>query len=294
MGRRINLSDLADEPPLEQARVPGFVGTPTRARLRDVATNPRNTRRLKSATVQRIADSMRVHGQLQPCAVVTRAVFLEIFPEHESLLGDAAFVQVTGAQRRAAAAKAGLDDLEIVVKNELAESRAGFLAATAAENIDRESLDPIEEAEAVQQVVEAAGSGKAAAEHFGKTGAWVTQKLNLLKLAQAVQEALRAQEIPVREVRDLHTKPQGEQLEILAALRAERARTEELTAVNGPPDHSVPAQRTDRAAARPRQSRVALAIRRLGGTPPKIAESLRTELSADDLRALVSLLSEGL
>ena len=87
MGKRINLSDLADEPPLEEGRVPAFVDTaPRSAPVDQIAANPLNTRDLgaSAAKIASIAESMRLHGQLQPCAVVTRTAFLGIFPEQET------------------------------------------------------------------------------------------------------------------------------------------------------------------------------------------------------------------
>jgi ParB family chromosome partitioning protein len=289
-GKRINLADLADEPPMQEARIPALVETPARPpRVDQVAANPLNTRDVyaQPAKITEVADSILRHGQLQPCTVVARTAFLSIFPEHESDIGEAIYVQVTGGRRRAALIEAGRPTMDVIVKNDLAQSRALFISATAAENIDRQDYDPIEEARAVELLVKECGTGKAAAEQLGRTQAWVTQRRNLLKLTMPVQTALRAGDIPLREVRDMHVLPPDDQL---AALEAWRTRdTPQLTAVN-PPDGEetgedegeVPAARTPR----PRLSPVAVAIRRLGGTPIKIAETLRTELPVEDLRAL--------
>lgn len=285
-GKRINLADLADEPPLEEARTPGVADvTPRSARVNQVAANPLNSRNVHAHTakIAVLAESIQLNGQLQPSTVVTREAFLAIFPEYASAISDATYVQVTGGRRRAAMIRLDRPTIEIVVKNDLAQSRAQFVAATAAENIDREDLDPVEEAGAVQTLVRECGSNKGAAEKLGRTPPWVTQRLNLLKLAPEVQEALSAEDdenrLPVREVRDWHGLPSEEQLARLAQWRA--ARGHELAAADQQSGAKKPAK-----VPSPRPSPVMVAIRRLGGTPDKIAASLRTQLPAEDLRAL--------
>ena len=292
-GKRINLSDLATEPALPEARLPAFAeaAAPRTARVQQIAANPLNTRDLESdrAKIESIAESMRVHGQLQPCAVVSREAFLRIYPEHEPTIGRASWVQVTGGRRRAAALLANLPMLDIVVKKEPAESRKAWVSATAAENLDRENLDPIEEARAIHLLVDECGSGKAAAEQMSRTPAWVTQRLNLLKLAPELQALVRTGEVPLREVRDLHQVPPEAQVAELKRRREPSPPDDEgLTAVNSAPtDTAAP---SNGEAGRPRRSAVASAIQRLGGTPDKIAASLREELTEEDLQALAHLL----
>ncbi|MFF0256900.1 ParB/RepB/Spo0J family partition protein [Micromonospora zamorensis] len=288
-GKRVNLSDLADEAVLPEARVPAFVeSAPRTARVHQVAANPLNTRDLNSdrAKIESIAESMRTHGQLQPCAVVAREAFLRIYPEHATAIGSAIWVQVTGGRRRAAALMAEQPNLDIVVKNGLADSREAWVSATAAENLDRENLDPIEEARAVQLLAQECGTAKAAAARLSRTPPWITQRLNLLKLAPEVQSLLRAGEVPLRDVRDLHQLPPEKQLDELRQ-RQRPAPEPELTAVN-----ELEGDATSRSAPS-RRSSTASAIRRLGGTPDKIAESLRAELEPDDLQALAELLLRG-
>jgi ParB family chromosome partitioning protein len=303
-GRRVNLSELADEETSVEARLPGFAASTSRAvRVETVAPNPLNTRDLTSprakAKIAEICDSILSLGQLQACAVVTRAAFVGIFPEHEDTIEGATHVQVNGGQRRAAIVEAKLPTIKIDVIDSLAESRAKFLAATTRENLDREDLDPVEEALAVEYLVKECGSGKAAAEQLHRTPPWVTQRQNLLKLVPEVQAELRAGNLPLREVRDWHKAADGsgpasreEQLARLAEWR--RSREPELTAVNSgdqddAPDEDPPAPRSRVSI---RLSPVASAIKRLGGTPPKIAESLRSQLDAEDIRALVELLMQ--
>ncbi|WP_378067756.1 ParB/RepB/Spo0J family partition protein [Actinoplanes subglobosus] len=244
-----------------------------------VAANPLNPRMIDpdSSAVQKIRDSIAEIGQIQPTTVVTRRAFLAIHPEHESEIADAEFVQVVGGQRRTAVAQ--LEQLlKITIDDELAATRSRFLAATLAENLDRQNLNPVEEAHGVQSMVAECGSGKAAAEQLSKTAAWVSQRLNLLKLIPEVQAALVEDDemrLPLRVVRDWHTLDSAGQLAALTEWGRQ------LTAVNRPerpePATSVPKQRL---------SRVVAAIRRLGATPAEIGATLRAELSLEDRRAI--------
>lgn len=154
-----------------------------------------------------------------------------------------------------------------------ASSRVRFIRATAAENLDREDLNPVEVAEQITVLVAEVGTQAAAAEQLRKTGAWVTQRLNLLRLVPEVQAAVRTGEMPVREVRDLHRADPPEQL---AALRRWRA------AVAG-------RERRDQQADQPRSprpSRTAAPYLSLRENRAKVAAKLRAEVSAEDRYAL--------
>jgi ParB family transcriptional regulator, chromosome partitioning protein len=292
-GQKINLSDLAGDPDLDDGRpyaVAGGSGTRP-VPLTQLALNPFNRRVLaaRPEALAELAASMRANGQLQPCTVVTRAAFRHIFPDDDQRVGPAAFVHVTGARRHTAARDLGWESLEVVVKDELADTALRFLSATAAENLDRQDFDPIEEAEQVQLVVEVARSGQAAAAQLQRSPGWVSQRLNLLKLIPEVQAALRTGDVPLREVRTMHTRGPDEQLA-------------ELRRLTAPQDSTVAAERSgvpgsdpdaERSSMKRRDPHVAVvrAIRRLGGTPDEIAESLRSELSDRDIAQLIQCLT---
>ncbi|MHA6631882.1 ParB/RepB/Spo0J family partition protein [Pseudonocardia sichuanensis] len=287
-GQKVNLSDLAGEPDLDDGRGPYALavdgGRPIR--IAQLALNPFNKRVLgaRPDTIAELADSMRVNGQLQPCAVVTRAAFRRIFPDDDAQLGPAAFVQVTGARRYLAAQQLHWESIEAVIKDDLASSTVRFLSATAAENLDRRDFDPVEEAEQVQLVVAAAGSGQAAAEHLQRSPGWISQRLNLLKLAPELHAALRAGDIPLRDVRTLHTLDHAGQLAALHRFTAVKQRS-----TGGSDDEATPTPRPPSDRPTP----AARAIRRLGGTPDKIAAALKAELAPDQVEQLVQHLAAG-
>lgn len=282
-GQKVNLSDLAGDPDLDDGRGPYALTPDGGGRpipLPQLALNPHNKRVLgtRPDAIDELADSMRINGQLQPCAVVTRAAFRRIFPDDDAQLGRAAFVQVTGARRYLAARQLRWEAIEAVIKDELAGSALRFLSATAAENLDRRDFDPVEEAEQVQLVVAAAGSGQAAAENLQRSPGWVSQRLNLLKLAPELHAALRVGDIALREVRTLHTLDHAAQLAALHRFTAVNRRGTSGTDGDAQSTSAAPADRPTPAAR---------AIRRLGGTPDKIAAALRAELAPADIEQLV-------
>lgn len=284
-GKRVDLSSLASAAPAE-VRAPRIASHGSRSVLLErVAANPLNTRVLDpdSPKIHEIADSIRKNGQLQACTVVTVAAFLKIFPEFEDKLGAVDFVQVTGGRRRLALQR--LDEMmDISVKDELAESRAQFVSATAAENLDRQDYDAVEEARAIELIIQESGSPAAAADRLSRTRAWVTQRMNLLKLSPEVQDMIRAGGVPLRDVRKLHLYPLTEQMDALRLILKRKAAVDK--AAEAEPGESGTAGIPEPRAA----STVVTAVRRLGTTPPLIAESLRAALPPDDLRALAQIL----
>ena len=151
-------------------------------------------------------------------------------------------------------------------------------------------------------MVRETGAQDLAATRLNRSKGWVTHRMNLLRLASPVQAAVAAGEIPLREARQMHTLSEDEQLavlqELLTGSRSEPAPTAARAAA---PAETHPATDVDTAAeARPespiplqaprvRATRYAAAIKRLGQTPPKIADALVGELPKD---AIVELVSE--
>jgi ParB family transcriptional regulator, chromosome partitioning protein len=300
---RISLSSLADDDPPAEIPSPRIAARSKTSPLPldQVAANPLNVRDIdpESEAIQHLRDSILENGQLQPSAVVTRRAFLKIFPKYEETIGSASYVQITGGRRRVALALLGRG-IEITIKDEVAETRSRFLAATASENLDREDYDAIEEARAIDLIVQESASQAAAARQLGKSPGWITQRLNLLKLGPEAQNLIRAYRVPLRDVRTLHTMPHVEQT---AALEEYLAARDAFTAVNDGQktkaleqssdpgleqvdSQCVPQQPEREKSARNRLSPVAAAIRKLGENPAQMAASLRTQMPAEDLRAL--------
>ena len=114
--------------------------------------------------------------------------------------GNGGYVLVAGERRLRAAKRAGLKSVPVMVID-----GEGALAASIVENLIRADLDPIEEAGALARLAEAEqlGTHRKIAKRIGKSSAYVSERLRLLKLPEAVQAQIAAGKVPVAAERDL-------------------------------------------------------------------------------------------
>ncbi|RKE02916.1 ParB/RepB/Spo0J family partition protein [Streptomyces sp. TLI_171] len=175
--------------------------------LADVVFNPRNPRKTYSEeAIDETAASMREIGQTTAITVVSRMAFLDAHPDvAQELLGDASFVALDGNRRIRAAGRAGLEKIRVDLQDDLAATSSAMLEAALIANIHRENVPPIEEAEAIQELLDTVHGGNqaAVARRLGKTAAWVGQRLALLHLAPEVKEMVESKELGVKEARKL-------------------------------------------------------------------------------------------
>lgn len=160
--------------------------------------------------------------QLQPAVAVTRGAYLRLWADESGTVGTARYVIANGERRYRASQAAGMGTLEVVIDDDIAKSRADFLDAVLSENNDREDLDPIERALGIQTMAEQLGGKGKVAEHYGKSGGWVTQQMWLLSLAPELQALVSSGELPVRETRSLVKLPHEEQLKAWQERAGER------------------------------------------------------------------------
>lgn len=199
--RRQLIAQAAGEAPADPARVP----------IEQLEGNPDNSRD-DLGDLEELANSLREHGLRQPVAVMPRRAFLEVYPQHEAAVGQAAFIVVNGNRRLAAARLAGLQTLAVHLPGGEDGDVSSVRVAALVENIHRKNLEPLEEARAVAELVQLHGSQAEVARRLGKTSAWVSQRLALLKLTPELQEELRDGELKVKEARQLGTLPADEQM----------------------------------------------------------------------------------
>lgn len=295
--------DMIESPPSPPPSVAPARPAPSSDRyvwpVGSIAPNPYNRRKPKSnpEKFEELKASIEDVGQLEPCAAVTREAFSRIFPDDARNLGaEVQIVQVTGGRRLAVILEMGLPELACHVNDELASDRKRFLVATGRENLDRADLDPIEEAEQVDLLVKECGSGREAASQLGRTAPWVTYRTNLLRLERDVQDALRSGDLPQREVRQWHRLDAARQLAALAEWRrtSARRRRDDEQREQALGKGREPDRKATTTAVAPTERVVASALRRLGGSPSAIGQSLRGVLSADDRRELAHELLRGL
>jgi len=141
------------------------------ARIRAAGWQPR--RHFRVEALSELVESVRAHGILQPLLV--RAV------------GDG-FELIAGERRLRAAAEAGL--AEVPVKIMEVDDR-GAMELALIENLQREDLDPIEEAEGYRQLAERHGlTQDEIAQRVGRARATIANALRLLSLPEAVRELI--------------------------------------------------------------------------------------------------------
>lgn len=128
-----------------------------------------------------LADSIRQHGVLQPLLV--RPV------------GNGSYQIVAGERRWRAARMAGLSEVPVVIK-EMNDKETAQVALI--ENLQREDLNPIEEALGYQGLVSEYGmTQNEVAQIVGRSRAAVSNSLRLLELEESVQKMLENGEISV-------------------------------------------------------------------------------------------------
>lgn len=128
-----------------------------------------------------LANSIKENGIIQPITVRKRK--------------EGGFEILAGERRWRAAQMAGLHEVPAIIKT-LTDREA--LQVALIENIQREDLDPIEEAESYQRLIqEFALSQQEAAEKVGKERSSVANALRLLSLPSEIREMLTAKQISV-------------------------------------------------------------------------------------------------
>ncbi len=111
------------------------------------------------------------------------------------------FILIAGERRWRAACQAELEKVPVIIRN-FSEEEA--LAVSLVENIQRENLNPLEEARAYQQLMEKQDCGqKEVARAVGKSRSAVANRLRLLNLPETAREALEAEEISAGHARVL-------------------------------------------------------------------------------------------
>ena len=139
--------------------------------LDSIDSSPEQPRaRFDEAALERLATSIREHGVVQPVIVRRRGLRYEL---------------IAGERRWRAAQKAGLRKIPVVVR-EVQDHELLEIALT--ENVQREDLNPIEEAMAYQKLIERVGlTQEAVATKFGRDRSYITNYLRLLRLPNDVQ-----------------------------------------------------------------------------------------------------------
>lgn len=246
--------------------------------LRDLVANPHNPRD-SVGDLDELASIAEF--QLQPVVAVTRHAFQKLYPDTAV---SARWVVIIGNRRLAAAHKFGRPELDVVIKDELAKDPATLLTAVIAENVDRSGFDVIEEAKAVERLVDLYGSADLAADHLRKSKTWVSQRRALLSLAPDLQEATRRGDLAIREARTLARVPLEQQVAKWNAGRGAKPGRGDRDG-NSHQGSGEPSPVRDGAHS---LRSVTKALRKFESEPHTLASALHEELGESGTKTLVS------
>lgn len=148
------------------------VPTEMTLKIKDIEINKEQPRKqFNEDALQELADSINQHGIIEPLVVTKK---------------DNYYLLVSGERRWRAAMKAGLKEVPVVVKDYTEQQ---ILEIGLIENIQREDLNPIEEAQAYKKLIEEFHLKQDdVAERVSKSRSAITNILRLLKLSEPVQE----------------------------------------------------------------------------------------------------------
>lgn len=201
------------------------IAPPAELPVHRISLNPDNPRS-DLGDLTDLAGSLKTHGQKQAITVMNRDAYVKANPEREAdLEPDTTHVVVDGSSRLAAAREAGLDKLKVMVSDDQGSTPEELLESALVANIHRQDLEELDEARALQRLLEIHGSQRALAKRLHRSQGWVSQRLALLNLSPELQSLIG--EEPIDLLRAVGNKPVDQQKAALAELKAERAAKEE-------------------------------------------------------------------
>ncbi len=155
--------------------------------------------------LEELAESIRAQGLIQP--IIVRGI------------GGGRYEIIAGERRWRAAQLAALRDVPVVIR-EIEDNTA--LAMALIENIQREDLNPLEEAQALQRLIDEFDlTHQQAAEAVGRSRASVSNLLRLLELPEAIRAMVERRELEMGHARALLTLPQHQALALANQAAAE-------------------------------------------------------------------------
>jgi ParB family transcriptional regulator, chromosome partitioning protein len=183
-----------DKPaPVAGENVPTTANADRRVPIEFVAPNPRNPRRnFVAQDLEDLTQSIREHGIVQP--VVVR-------PAREA----GRYEIIAGERRWRAAQQAGLAELPIIVRE--VDDRTALEIAIV-ENVQRSDLNPLEEAQGYQELIDGHNYTQAdLGQVIGKSRSHVANTLRLLRLDEPIRQMLVDGSLSAGHARVLVTSP---------------------------------------------------------------------------------------
>ena len=172
-----------------------------------------------------LVESVKTHGVLQPLLVRQH-------PQHRHDSQAVRYQLIAGERRWRAAQQAGLHEVPVLIRH-LDDSQAR--AAALVENLQRQDLDPIEEAEGLRKLQDEHGltQEKLAAE-IGKSRSYIANSTRLLSLPESVRLAVQSGALSAGHARALLGHPDPEAAARLVIARGLSVRQTEALASGRP------------------------------------------------------------
>ncbi len=160
--------------------------------------------RMNQDALKELAESIKTQGVIQP--ILVRPV------------GDNKYEIIAGERRWRASRMAGLQSVPVVIRD-IPDNQA--LAVALIENIQREDLNPLEQAVGIQRLTSEFGmTHQSAAESLGRSRTAVTNLLRLLELAPPVRDMLADGRLDMGHARALLALPALRQVELANEIAA--------------------------------------------------------------------------
>ena len=221
--------------------------------------------RMDEGALFELAESIKAQGVMQP--VLVRRLDA---PPRSAALGDdappgAPRYEINAGERRVRAARlAGLAEVPVLVRDVPDEAAA---AMALIENIQREDLNPLEEAQGLKRLTDEFGlTHEAAAQAVGRSRSAATNLLRLLNLTPAVQDLLLAGDLDMGHARALLALDGARQITSAHEIAARKLSVREAERLV-----ARVSEQSARAASAPR------------GVPPKSRDVARLEEEIADL-----------
>ncbi|MFF9901575.1 ParB/RepB/Spo0J family partition protein [Streptomyces longispororuber] len=217
------------------------VPEPTELSIKLISQNPDNPRESLRG-LDGLAESIREIGLVNAITVATVDAYLSERPHRaEDLDEDARYVVVDGHRRLAASQLAGKETIRVSFNDALVSTDESLLEAAFVANFHRDDMNPLEQAHALQKLVEFYGSQNKASKRLGIGQSTISSKLSILDLDPVLQADLLEGRRTVEDVRNLSKlSPEEQRQRADARAESRRQKAAALSRRDNPLRHRLP------------------------------------------------------
>ncbi|HEY2560616.1 MAG TPA: ParB/RepB/Spo0J family partition protein [Caldimonas sp.] len=244
-GLGMGLEALLGPRVVETIAAPGARGAPNTLSLDRLETGRFQPRtRMDEGALYELAESIKAQGVMQP--ILVRSI-------PGSASGGAPRYEIIAGERRVRAARlAGLDEVPVLVRD-VSDQAAAAMALI--ENMQREDLNPLEEARGLRRLTEEFGmTHESAARAIGRSRSATTNLLRLLNLSEPVQQMLLTGDLEMGHARALLALDGARQIleanEIVAKKLSVREAEQRVGRAAAPASATTPGVRANRQKGR--------------------------------------------